>query len=347
MSVVYLSDVQRYKAEKGDDAGAMIVKLFANECDPASLLPWKTIGTVEIKNRRSISIATPGFRQGRGQRFGAASKPAYDNVLDAIWPLGVEIDIDKQDYRDKMASGLVEDLIRYNVEGLAWTFKDYFINGDHATDAHGLEGLKVRLANMPTSQIVYGDTSSAALDMRPSASPTEAQMYQFLDRIDATIDALDGNTGDAVFTDQDFIAVLRGVLRRLNKYTERPVESPNFIGANRRRTDAEKVNKPVLIYPEHLGLKWYAMGKKADQTSTGGGTAVVGTETVGGVATRPAYFVKFGEKYIHGIQQYAMEVDGPTLLDDKVTYRTVVDWPIGLHHVHNRSLAKLTGVRVA
>jgi hypothetical protein len=342
MSVVYLSDVQRAKAEKGDAMGAMVVELFQNECDPAALLPWKTIGTTEIRNKVTDSIASPTWRQGRGQRFGAATKPAFNTVADAIWSLGVEIDIDKTDYKDKLAGNLVEDIVRYNIEGLAWVFKDAFINGDHATNAHMLEGLKVRLANMPAANIVYGETSALELDLRPNAFPAEAEMYQFLDRIDATIDALDGNTGDAVFTDQDFIAVLRGVLRRLGKYTERPIDSPNFIGANRRKTDADKVNKPVLIYPEDKGLKWYNMGYKADQS-----TRVIGTETVNGVACRPAYFVKFGEKYVHGIQQYAMDVDGPTLLDDRVTYRTVVDWPIGLHHVHNRSIAKLAGVRVA
>ena len=342
MSVVYLNDVQRAKAEAGDEYGAMIVELFQNECDPASIIPWKTTGTVEVRHRRTNSVANPGYRQGRGQRFGAATQPSYDSVSDAIWPLGVEIDIDKQDKRDKLAGNLVEDIVRYNIEGLAWRFKDDFINGDHAVEPHGLEGLKVRLANMPSSQVVYGDSSSVELDLRPSAQPSESDMYQFLDRIDAAIDALDGNMGDAAFTDEDFIAVLRGVLRRLGKYTERTVDLPRFQGAVTRSTDAEKPNKPVLVYPENIGLKWYAMGLKADQS-----TRVVGTETVNSVATRPVYFVKLGDRYVHGIQQYAMEVDGPSLLDDKVTYRTVVDWPIGLHHVHNRSISKLAGVRVA
>lgn len=342
MSVVYLSDVQRAKAMKGDNKTAMIVELFTNECDPASLVPWKTIGTVEVRSKVTNSIATPGWREGRGARFGAATKPAFDYVSDAIWQMGVEIDIDKTDYRDKLAGNIVEDIVKHNIKGMAWTFKDAFINGDHATNPHMLEGIKVRLANMAATQVVYGESSTVELDLRPNAAPSEADMYQFLDRIDQTIDALDGNTGDAVFTDQDFIAVLRGILRRLGKYTERPIDSPNFIGANRRRTDAEKVNKPVLIYPEDKGLKWYNMGYKADQS-----TRVVGTETVNGVATRPAYFVKFGENYLHGIQQYAMETVGPRLLDDGITYRTIVDWPIGLHHVHNRSLSKIAGVRVA
>lgn len=342
MSVVYLNDVQRAKSEDGDDYGAMIVELFQNQCDPAAIIPWKTIGTTEVRHRRTNSIANPGYRQGRGQRFGAATQPSHDSVSDSIWPLGVEIDIDKQDKMDKMAGDVVEDIVRYNIEGLAWRFKDDFINGDHAVEPHGIEGVKVRLANMASSQIVYGDSSTVELDLRPSAMPSESDMYQFLDRIDAAVDALDGSTGDAAFTDEDFIAVLRGVLRRLGKYTERVVDLPRFQGDVPRKTDAEKPNRPALIYPENLGLKWYSMGYKSDQS-----TRVVGTETINSVACRPVYFVKLGERYLHGIQQYAMEVDGPHLLDDRVTYRTVVDWPIGLHHVHNRSISKLTGVRVA
>ena len=341
-SILTLSDVQRSKSEKGDDYGAAVVELFEQECDPASLITCKTLGTLETKHRRTNSIPTVGFRQGRGTSFGSVSGITYDQVTDSVYSLGAQIEMDKADIRDKEAGDLLGQRTKQAVRGLAWAFKDYFMNGDHATEPHGFEGIKVRLANSPSSQIVYGVSSSAELDVRASASPSEATLYTFLDQIDAAIDALDGSTGDAVFTSSDFIATLRSVLRRLGKYTAQPESEPGMFGSNRRRSSAEKTNKPVLVYPADKGLKWYDMGLKADQT-----TRVVGTDTVNSVACRPAYFVKFGMDYLHGIQQYSMEITEPRWLDDQVTQRVTIDWPVGLHMVHNKSLSVLKGVRVA
>ena len=341
-TVLTLKDVQRAKSEKGDEYGAAVVDLFIQQCDPAAMLPFKTLGTLEINHRRTNSIPTVGFRQGRGTAFGSISGTTTDQATDAVYSLGAQIEMDKADIRDKEAGDLLGERTRLGVKGMAWTFLDYFINGDHATNPHGFEGIKVRLANSPASQVIYGVDSSNALDVRASASPSEATLYTLLDKIDEAIDALDGSEGDMVFTDQDFIATLRSILRRLGKYTAQPETEPGKFGTVGRRTSAEKANKPVLIYPEDRPMKWYAMGYKADQT-----TKVVGTDTVGAVACRPVYFVKVGMPYLHGIQQYAMEVTEPRWLDDQVTQRVTIDWPVGLHHVHNKSFSVLKGVRVA
>lgn len=341
-TTLYLSDVQRAKSEKGDEYGAGVVEEFQQECDIASLIGFKTLGTLSTKNRTTNSIPTVGFRQGRGTTFGSVSGVSYGQVVDAVYALGAQIDIDKADVKDKEAGDVLGDRTKLAVKGLAWTFNDYFVNGDQATEPHGFEGIKVRLSNAPATQVTYGVSSSAELDVRASASPSEATMYTFLDKIDQAIDALDGHTGDIALTGSDFIATLRSVLRRVNKYTELPIHSPNMTGNVGRRTGASKPSGPVLIYPESKGIKWYDMGLKADQS-----TKVIGTETINSVACRPVYFLKLGFPYVSGIQQYPMEIEGPKKLEDGVTYRVVIDWPVGLSTVHSRSISKLTGILVA
>lgn len=341
-TVLNLYDVQRSKSEKGDLYGSAVVELFIQECDIAAMLDFKTLGTTETRHRRTNSIPTVGFRQGRGASFGSVSGSGTDQIADAVYSLGAQIDMDKTDIKDTEAADLLSVRTQFAVKGMAWTFLDYFINGDHATEPHGFEGLKVRLANLNSAQIIYGNSSAAELDVRASASPSDATLYTFLDQIDAAIDQCDGHMADIALTSSDFIATLRSVLRRLGKYTERTVDLPNKEGSVQRRTSATRPTQPVLIYPEHLGIKWYDMGFKADQS-----TRVVGTDTVNSVACRPVYFVKLGFPYLHGIQQYAMDVGTPQWLDDQVTQRVTVDWPVGLHHVHNRFMSKLTGVRVA
>jgi hypothetical protein len=54
---------------------------------------------------------------------------------------------------------------------MALKFNDYLINGDHAVDADGYEGLKKRASLMPSRQTVYfAGASAAALDPTASAA---------------------------------------------------------------------------------------------------------------------------------------------------------------------------------
>lgn len=342
-TVLTLADIQRAKSSKGDEYGAAVVDLTIQECNPAAQLEWKTIGTVEVRHRRSNSIPTVTFRQGRGAGFGGINGVTYDSVTDAVWQLAVRVEIDKIDYMDRNAPDTIEERMRLAVKGMSWTILDYFINGDHATDPYGFEGIKTRLANAPSGQTVYGVSSSAELDVRASASPSEATLYTFLDQIENAIDQGDGHTYDAAYTDADFIATLRSVLRRLNRYVDTVEESPMNIGHEQRRTSSQRAKGPVMIWPRDKGVKWYDMGYKADQT-----TKVVGTTTVNSVACRDVYFAKLGgPDYLHGIQQYAMDVDGPKKSEDGATYYVNIDWPLGLHHVHNKTFGALKGVRVA
>ena len=341
-TVLNLADIQRAKAKKGDMAGAGVVSLIIQECDIANLLPWRTLGTLSVKDRTTNSIPTVGFRQGRGTSFGTISGIGQGQAVDEVFQMGAQIDIEKIDTRDSEAPDLLGERTKLAVKGMSWTFNDYFINGDQASDPHDFDGIKVRLANMASAQIVYGNSGSAELDVRAAAGPSEATMYTFLDKIDEAIDALDGHNGDIALTSSDFIATLRSVLRRLGKYTEKTLDLPNYTGNVGRRTSSDKPSKPVLIYPEDKGIKWYDMGFKADQS-----TRVIGTDTVNSQACRPVYFLKLGHPYIEGIQMYPIEVGEPKLTDDQLSFRVTVDWPVGLHHVHNKGISKLAGVRVA
>lgn len=330
-----LLDMQRAKKDNYDKG---VIEVFMQEADVSKLLPIETIGTLEVTARRSNSIPTVGFRS-RGEAFPAVSGSMKDTITDQVFAMGATIDIDKTDMRDKAPiTDPLSDRTRDAVKGMAWTFNDYFINGDHGTDPIGFEGLKVRLATLAAGQTIYANTSSAELDIRPGTGTT-ADMQKFLDRIDETIYACDGHSADWCLTDADFIRTLKSCLRRLNINKDTDPLTPMAIGSGQRQTTAVKNQKPVYVYN---GVKFYDMGLKANQS-----TKIIATETVNSQACRPAFFVKIGEPYLHGIQQYAMEVSKPFLMDDGVTYRTVIDWPVGLRHVHKAFAAKLAGARVA
>lgn len=332
---ITLLDVAR---NKKDAFEAAVVETWADRCDILKKLPLKTIGTLEVHTRRRASGTMLGFRK-RGQAYGDIKGGGYDIVSDAVYPMGGNIDIDKADMRDKApASDPLTERIRDGIDAAAATFNYYFINGDHAIDEDTFEGIKVRLAASPAAQTVYGNSSTTALDVAGAiAANNTAVMQTFLDRIDDAIYACDGHTADIALCNAEFIRALKAVLRRLNLYKDVEPTQP-YKTARQSETSATYNNSPIFNWN---GVDFYDMGVQVDNV-----TKVIGTETVGGEATQPVYFLKLGDRYLHGIQQYAMEVTKPTLLPDNVTYRVTIDWPVGLRHVHPRSFSKLAGVKV-
>ncbi len=330
-----LVDVAR---NKKDEFEAAVVETYAESHDILRKLPIETIGTLEVHTKRRNSAGTLGFRK-RGEAYGSVKGGGFDVVSDAVYPMGGNIDIDKADMRDKSPVGNpLTERIREGVDAASWTFRYYFVNGDHATDEDGFEGIKVRLAQGPSGQTVYGNTSSAELDVAAAiAANTTATLQTFLDKIEDAIYQCDGRSADVAFTNASFIRALKAATRRLNLYKDTDPKEPSTL-VHQRRTSARPAQEPIFHWN---GVAWYDMGVQADQS-----TNLIATETVNGAATTPVYFVKLGAPYLHGIQQYAMEVTKPTLLPDNVTYRVTIDFPVGLRHVHAKSFSKLAGCKV-
>ena len=330
-----LVDSARHKKDEYTDG---VVETFQMECDLSRKLPVVTIGTTEVHTKRTNSIPTVGFRR-RGEAFGSVSSGGFDEISDATFPMGATIDIDKTDMLDKApVLDVMSERTQRAVKGMAWTFNDAAINGDHGTDADSFEGLKVRLATLAASQIVYGVSSAAELEARPGTATT-ANAQALLNKLDETIYQLDGHKADVCLTYNDGIRAIKSALRLLGINTAQDHTQPYTKGSNSRQSGAQFDQKPVFNYD---GVDFFDMGYKTDMA-----TSIVATETVNALACRPFFFVKLGEPYLHAIQQYPMDVGKPYKMPDGVTYRTVIDWPIGLRHVHPKFAAKLAGVRVA
>jgi hypothetical protein len=325
-----------------DDFAKEVVLMYAQHLDISKKLPIETIGTTEVVDSRSDSAVTVGFRS-RGEAFPAVQGGGYDEIADAVFPMGGTIDIDKMDMRNKKLS--VDPLSKRTkeaVDGLSWTFRDAFINGDHGVNPKSFEGIKVRIATLGSEQTIFAKNSTTALDVAAelaSTTPSNAVFQQFLDAIDNAKSALDGGTADLAVTSFDFIRAVKASLRRLNLYKDVSPLDPSLYGKEQQRTWADASTKPVWHYEE---VPFYTMGREATQTNE-----IVGTTTVGGAACRPVYFLKTGRPYLYGIQQYAPEVDEPFKMPDGTTWRTVIDWPVGLHHIHKFGMSVLKGAKVA
>lgn len=329
-----LMDAMRRKT---DDYDAGVIETFILAADITKILPIETLGTVQKKKRRTNSIATIGFRS-RGQIHGNVTGGDKDELSESVWSMGATIDIDKTEVRDKYAGNILAERTEEAIKGAAWTFNNYFINGDHGTDPLGFEGLIVRLALLSANQTAYGVSSSAELEARPGTA-TEAQGQTLIDKIDSARDLCDGGVAEVCVTTRRNIRAIKSALRRMGidkpQSSLEPVTNPK----DQRRSSAMPWNKPIWEYD---GTRFFDMGLKADQS-----TAIVGSETVNSIACDPFYFFKIGDPYLHIIQQYGMDVSRMQLLEDQVTYRSVVDWPTGIAAFHPRFASKLSGVRAA
>ena len=327
-------EIQRLKEtnyEKG------IVETFFRNSDLMKVLPFETVDTMQLQTRRMNSLPSVTWRQ-RGQRFSDGGQPGWETVTDALYNIGAEINIDDADMKDK--GPYIVNPLAFNTEGkvkaITYDFHDKVINGDHATDANSFEGLKVRIANLASAQTLYAATE---VDIRPSAVTT-ALAYQFLNRVDEAKYNLDGAGGGNVIclTDADFIRSFKNCLRVLGQYVNAP--GTPVVTINARQTSSEPGPSAGNVF-DWDGVKYIDMGVKADQT-----TKIVANETISN-ACRPAYFVKLGGNYLTMMQYAPIDVKEPFLLDDGVTFRSIISWYLGMRHVHNRFAVKLAGTRVA
>ena len=92
----------------------------------------------------------------------------------------------------------ITDPIKLNIdmklESMNIQFNNYLVNGDHASDPIGFEGLKKRVAGMPSRQSVYfAGAAAAALDPTASAANARAFFNKITDLVRFC------NSGDVAF----------------------------------------------------------------------------------------------------------------------------------------------------
>jgi hypothetical protein len=174
---------------------------------------------------------------------------------------------------------------------------------------------------MSAQKIVSATTTNYITD-------TQAHALDFLAEMDKLTYAVDGHNPDALFTNDVG-------LRKINQ---------SLRIASVLRQDKDQFGKLVTLWGD---IPIYDIGVKADQS-----TKIIPDELIDGSAATGDYFsvyaVKFGEGTdFWGIQKHKLEVKNAGLLEDQVTYRTNVNWPVGLAQINKRSIARLYGIRKA
>ncbi len=298
-----------------------VAMTLIQESQPMKFIPWETIGNLFKKMLRVQSLPSVSRRKLNAEW--SSSTGTTEPITEGISLLGGNIDIDKE-----MVEGnqTIEDLrtiqTTLKTKSMAYDFNDNFINGAIVSDADNFDGLKARCDRTDMSaQKILSDTSTNYID------DTQAHALTFLKMMDKLTYAIDGHSPTFLVTNSMGLRTINSALRI----------------ASVLRMDKDQFGTLVTYWGN---APIYDIGVKADQS-----TLVMADEVIGGTAGSnyfSVYAVKVAEGTdFWGIQKHAMEVKDVGLLEDQVTYRTNVNWPVGLAQINKRSIARLYGIRHA
>jgi hypothetical protein len=319
-------------------AGTLTLVEFAKECNdplvksvantlweesyPMKYIPWENIGSLYKKMLRIQTL--PSVARRKLNATWSSSTGTTEPLTEGISLVGGNIDIDKE-----MAEGnqTIEDVrtiqTTMKTKAMAYEFNDSFINGSQLADEDDFDGLKARCDRSDmTAQKILSATSTNYID------DTQAHALTFLKEMDKLTYAIDGHNPTFLITNSMGLRNINSALRisdQLNKAKD-------------------QFGHLVTMWGENTPI--YDIGVIADQE-----TLVMPAEDIAGDAGSgyfSVYAVKVGEGTdFWGIQKHDLEVIDAGLLEDQVTYRTNVNWPVGLAQINKRSIARLYGIAYA
>jgi hypothetical protein len=142
------------------------------------VLPFTNVNALQSVAVRWRTLPSVDFRK-INEGYTSNETGDTEQVWESVYGFGGDITYDR--VLDKIAGSMITDPKRLQMDmklaAMAFKFNDYFINGDHATEPDGFEGLKKRVAGMPTRQTVgFAASNAAALD--PTASAAAAGVHR-------------------------------------------------------------------------------------------------------------------------------------------------------------------------
>lgn len=285
-------------------------------------MPFEDIGTINQTVARWKTLPSVAFRKINAAYSEGAG--TYEQLNETIYPLGKDIDVDKIFVRDrKVIIDPRATQANMALKSIAYTFNDYFLNGDQASDPDGFTGIKKRIANLPAAQTVSPDAATYPNGITPKTNSTTQN--DFLDLLDNLIYALDEGQADVLYMNSRALLGISSVLRRLGLLA----------------TTQDMFGRRIMRYGEG-GPLLADIGVKTDQTTQ----IITNTETYGGSSvTTSIYAVRYGVgEYLHGIQEYDLEVYDLNELQTAPQFRTRLDWPVGIALWNERAIARLPGL---
>lgn len=294
-----------------------IIMTILRQSNIMDVIPWENSDSLTIMATRWATLPTVAFR--RVNEGYSPNEGTDEQIWEALYGFGGEIKFDR--VFEKVKNVIVDpkvNEVNKKLKALSMTFNDYFINGDHATDPDGFEGLKKRIASMPSRQSVYfagaAGGSTAALD--PTASVANANA--FLGKFEEAHYKCNAGKVSAVFMNESMYWGFGRLLRYVGS-----------AGGNLMDMTKDQFDRTQITYK---GTRFIDVGMKRDQSTE----IITDTETAldSGADATSMYFVSFGDdEGLMGAQLGPMEVYDPLNGGEQESTPTKllrIDWWLGL-----------------
>ena len=289
-------------------------------------LPWETSGTLSVEYLRNKTLPTITARN-IGESM-TESKGVLEPMEEQVCILSAKIDIPKEYVEVK---NTVQDVRAVQTKmfstAMAYKFSDMFINGNPVTNAKEMVGIRHRLINdLAAAQSVDG----AGLDI--SADTATTTWYtQLTDKIEELMSLFSEGQPDMLLMNTTTKLRLESALRAAGTLDS---TKDNYD----RRLTTWGAGGPAII---DIGFKGDGTTNIILNTELNDGTAITGgTET-------SIYAVKFGDEFLKGFQRKELEAEDVGLLEDRITYRSIIDWNPGIMLVSPRSVARIYGIQAS
>lgn len=316
---------------------AGVAKVLRENSKFMDVLQFPTTSSLGVKVVREGSMPSVSWRRiGNAHSSAKATKP--DEIEETGYSIGNYIEVDKVYMMDQSARlyNPMTYQTKMTVKSIARNFTNAAING-LPTDVDNPVGLWWRVQNdLASSQRVTADPAggSSGLDISPDAASLSTNAKVYFDKLDellyAVTDSVEAEGGDVYFLCNDTMLLRHQAVARQSGMLD---------------VTQDTIGRRFMTYK---GARFIDMGFKSDDS-----TRIIGNvETLSGSALTTGtgtsiYAIKTGPEYFTAWQMYGLDVTDPKLTDDQVTYRSVIDWFVGLALSNPRSAARLYGLVAA
>lgn len=300
-----LTLLEASKLNSGEVKRASVIQMFAENSDLLRALNWENVPGGSLSYTVEGSLPGVAFR-GYNETF-TPSTGVVNPSVEVLKIAGGQLDVDKAMIKTR-GPGIRASQEAMKVKALSLHIADKIINGDSVSNPREFDGLRKRIVG---SQLIPANLGA------PSANSALS-----LEALDAAIDEVDGAT---------HLIMSKDMRRKLIKAARAGVGGDITVDTDQFGFRVSRYNDlPILIadYDDN--------GQKIidfDEAGPGGGST-----------STSIYVVRIGDGFVTGLQNGTMEVEDLGLLDDGTTYRTHVEWLVGMAVMHGRACARVWGI---
>lgn len=302
-----LSLLEASKLNSGVTKKSAVIQMFAENSDILRAMTFEQVNGGSLEYQVEGSLPGVAFR-GYNETY-TPSTGVINPSVEVLKIAGGNLDVDKAMIKTR-GEAIRSSQEQMKVKALSLHIADKIINGDSVANPREFDGLRKRIVG---SQLIKSNLGAS------NNSPLS------LEALDAAIDEVDGAT---------HLIMSKDMRRKLIKAARNNVGGDIEVGQDDFGFRVTRYNDlPILIadYDDN-GQKIIDFDELGFQ-GAGGGTACTSI-----------YVVRLGDNYVTGLQNGAMDVDDLGLLDDGVTYRTHVEWIVGMAVMHGRAAARVWGI---